>query len=99
MPNHESISRVHHPILRPEMRELTEGGFSREEVTLANRNAGTLLETLRYDVTPPGLHYLLIHFDVPYVASAAGWVLDIGGFVGQATELTADGVKRCPQPH
>ena len=25
------------------------------------------LEALRYDVTPTGLHYLLIHFDIPYV--------------------------------
>ena len=25
------------------------------------------LEALRYDVTPPGLHYLLIHYDIPAV--------------------------------
>ena len=25
------------------------------------------LEALRYDVTPTGLHYLLIHFDIPVV--------------------------------
>ena len=23
------------------------------------------LEALRYDVTPAGLHYLLIHYDIP----------------------------------
>jgi hypothetical protein len=25
------------------------------------------LEGLRYPVTPTGMHYLLIHFDIPYV--------------------------------
>ncbi|MGE3065232.1 MAG: hypothetical protein AB7K67_06580, partial [Hyphomicrobiaceae bacterium] len=47
----------------------TDGLFSREEVQLANRNSGLLLEALRHDVTPVGLHYQLNHFDVPYVAS------------------------------
>ncbi len=97
MANDESLSRAHHPILHPGTRELTEGGFSREEVALANRNSGTLLEMLRYDVMPPGLHYLLIHFDVPYVASAAGWVLDIGGLVEQPVKLTMDELKRWRQ--
>ena len=32
--------------------------------------SGILLETLRHDVTPAGLHYLLNHFDVPYVPDA-----------------------------
>ncbi len=38
--------------------------FGPEEVGLALRNHGMLLEGLRYDVTPVGMHYLLIHFDV-----------------------------------
>lgn len=73
-------ARGHHPIFGPEARDLTEGAFSPEEVRLANRNSGTLLETLRYDLTPTGLHYLLIHFDVPYTlrpmtgrSKLAGW--------------------------
>ena len=40
-------------------------GISREELQLAARNHGMPLEGLRYDVTPVGLHYLLIHFDSP----------------------------------
>jgi len=32
---------------------------SLEELQLAARNHGLPLETLRYDVTPTGLHYLL----------------------------------------
>ena len=64
---------------------------------LANRNSGTLLETLRHDLTPPGLHYLLIHFDVPYVASAAGWTLDVGGLVERPLKLGLEELKRCTE--
>src|SRR5689334_16013350 len=59
----DAIARRNHPFFDPAPREPTEGAFSREEVRLANRNSGTLLETLRHDLTPTGLHYLLIHFD------------------------------------
>jgi sulfane dehydrogenase subunit SoxC len=45
------------------------GRYTAEEVGLAARNRGMPLEALRYDVTPPGLHYLLIHFDIPEVAA------------------------------
>jgi sulfane dehydrogenase subunit SoxC len=40
-------------------------GFSAEELQLAGRNHALPLEALRYDVTPVGLHYLLIHYDIP----------------------------------
>ena len=36
-----------------------------DELGLATRNHGMPLEALRYDVTPVGLHYLLIHYDIP----------------------------------
>ena len=88
------MARAHHPIFDPAERELTEGGFAREEVRLANRNPGTLLESLRHDVTPAGLHYLLIHFDLPHVASAADWRLEIGGLVEQRLSLGLDELKR-----
>lgn len=39
--------------------------ISVEELALAARNHGIPLEALRYDVTPAGLHYLLIHYDIP----------------------------------
>ncbi|SCL30221.1 sulfoxide reductase catalytic subunit YedY [Micromonospora nigra] len=42
-----------------------------EELQLAARNHGIPLEALRYDVTPAGLHYLLIHYDIPDVDAAA----------------------------
>jgi sulfane dehydrogenase subunit SoxC len=40
-------------------------GISTEELALAARNHGIPLEALRYDLTPLGLHYLLIHYDIP----------------------------------
>jgi DMSO/TMAO reductase YedYZ molybdopterin-dependent catalytic subunit len=53
-------------------------GISLEELQLAARNHGMPLEALRYPVTPVGLHYLLIHFDVPYV-DPGDWSLTIRG--------------------
>jgi len=40
-------------------------GFTAEEVRLALRNPGMPLEALRRDLTPIGMHYVLVHFDVP----------------------------------
>ena len=53
-------------------------GISLEELQLAARNHGMPLEALRYPVTPIGLHYLLIHFDVPDVDPAT-WRLTVRG--------------------
>jgi DMSO/TMAO reductase YedYZ molybdopterin-dependent catalytic subunit len=86
----------HHPVFDPAPRDPTDGDFSREEVRLANRNSGTLLETLRHDLTPTGLHYLLIHFDVPYVVLADAWTLEIGGLVERPLRLTLDDLRCCP---
>ena len=41
--------------------------ISPEELSLAARNHGLPLEALRHDITPAGLHYLLIHYDIPVV--------------------------------
>ena len=38
------------------------------------------LEGLRYDITPVGMHYLLIHFDIP-AADAETWTVEVGGLV------------------
>ena len=51
-------------------------GITLEELALAARNHGMPLEALRYDITPPGLHYLLIHFDIP-AADERTWRLEI----------------------
>jgi len=69
-------------------------GISLEELQLAARNHGMPLEALRYPVTPVGLHYLLIHFDVPDV-DPDDWRLTVRG----ERELTLDlaGLKQRPR--
>ena len=49
------------------------GRHTGEELALAGRNRGMPLEALRYDVTPAGLHYLLIHFDIPVAQDAVAF--------------------------
>jgi DMSO/TMAO reductase YedYZ molybdopterin-dependent catalytic subunit len=90
------MSQTFHPIFAPEPRELTAEAFSREELRLANRNSGLLLETLRHDLTPAGLHYLLIHFDVPHVPSAQDWTLAVAGCVARPLQLSLDELQRFP---
>lgn len=70
--------------------------FSTVELALATRNHGFPLESLRYDLTPIGLHYLLIHFDIPLV-DAAAWRLEIGGDVGRRMSLSLDELKQRPK--
>src|SRR5262249_23657697 len=67
---------------------------SLEELQLAARNHGMPLEALRYDVTPVGLHYLLIHFDVPEVPE--DWRLHIGGEVERELSLSVGELRARP---
>ena len=71
------------------------GRYMQEEVALASRNCGMPLEALRYDVTPAGLHYLLIHFDIP-ATDAAQWRLAIGGQVERLRTLTLEEIRALP---
>lgn len=57
--------------------------ISLEELALAGRNHAMPLEALRYDVSPPGLHYVLVHYDIPAVDPDT-WRLTIRGRVGKA---------------
>jgi len=61
--------------------------FSLFELQNAFRNRGMPLEALRYDITPTGLHYLLIHFDVPDVPPDA-WQLTVDGHVDRPLTLS-----------
>ncbi len=61
--------------------------FYREEVQLAIRNRGIPLEAMRYPITPTGLHYLIIHFDLPEVR-IDDWGLSIEGLVTNPMRLT-----------
>src|SRR5262249_33213504 len=66
-----------------------------EELQLATRNHGMPLEALRYDVTPVGLHYLLIHYDIPAVDPDA-WSLTVGGRVANPLRLALDDIRARP---
>src|SRR6202521_5586249 len=68
--------------------------ISLDELQLAARNHGMPLEALRYDVTPVGLHYLLVHFDVPAVP--ADWRLRVEGQVGSALSLSLEELRARP---
>jgi DMSO/TMAO reductase YedYZ molybdopterin-dependent catalytic subunit len=83
------------PFQSIERRPHTDGLYDPAEVRLANRNSGILLETLRHDVTPAGLHYLLTHFDVPYVPDGA-WPVAIAGRVKTPVTLSLDDIKAMP---
>jgi len=70
-------------------------GITHEELALAARNHGLPLEALRYDVTPPGLHYVLTHYDIP-AAEAGEWRLTLGGKVRQPVTLDMDALRSLP---
>jgi DMSO/TMAO reductase YedYZ molybdopterin-dependent catalytic subunit len=70
----------------------TEGPLTFEELQLATRNRGMPLEALRWDVTPNGLHYLLVHFDIPAI-DAAAWRLRVGGRVARELTLDLDAIR------
>jgi DMSO/TMAO reductase YedYZ molybdopterin-dependent catalytic subunit len=67
-----------------------------EELQLAVRNHSMPLEALHYPITPIGLHYLLIHFDIP-VVDARTWELSIGGQVERPLRLSLDDIRSRPQ--
>jgi DMSO/TMAO reductase YedYZ molybdopterin-dependent catalytic subunit len=71
------------------------GDLTVAELRLAARNHGMPLEALRYPVTPIGLHYLLVHYDIPAVDSAA-WRLEVGGRVGRALSLSLSDLLAMP---
>jgi sulfane dehydrogenase subunit SoxC len=66
--------------------------ISQAELQLAARNHGMPLEALKWDVTPVGLHYLLVHYDVPAV-DLGSWSLEIGGRVREPMRLSFDDLR------
>jgi DMSO/TMAO reductase YedYZ molybdopterin-dependent catalytic subunit len=69
--------------------------ISTGELQLATRNHGMPLEALREPVTPVGLHYLLIHYDIPAVDLSA-WRLTVDGAVDAELSLTLDELRALP---
>jgi sulfane dehydrogenase subunit SoxC len=72
-----------------------ETGISVDELQLATRNSGMPLEALRWPLTPIGLHYLLIHYDIPGVDGAT-WSLRVGGRVRRSLTLTLGDLRARP---
>jgi len=69
--------------------------FGRDEVRLANRNSGALLETLGLDITPTGTHYLLTHFDTPLL-DAASHSLRFHGVFDAPYEMSLEEIRALP---
>ncbi|MET8806914.1 molybdopterin-dependent oxidoreductase [Streptomyces sp. NPDC004546] len=72
-------------------------GIGADELALATRNHGLPLEALRDDVTPPGLHYVLTHYDIPYVPDAGAWRLTVDGRVRTPLDLSLADLLSFPQ--
>ena len=70
-------------------------GISLEELQLAARNHAMPLEALKWEITPVGLHYLLIHYDIPLV-DPEGWRLEIDGLVDKPLLLSLDDLRSRP---
>ncbi len=69
--------------------------YFKQEVQLALRNRGMPLEGLRYPITPSGMHYLLVHFDIPEV-DVSQWRLEISGLAARPLSLSLDDIKKRP---
>jgi sulfane dehydrogenase subunit SoxC len=84
------------PATGPHALEPTDELFGLEELQLAGRNRGMPLEAMRYDVTPAGLHYLLIHFDIPAIDPML-WRLQLGGSVDRPQTLSLEEIRAYPR--
>jgi sulfane dehydrogenase subunit SoxC len=71
---------------------VAEEGITPAELRLAARNHGLPLEALRYPITPAGLHYLLIHYDIPAVDPDA-FRLELTGAVERPLSLSLDDLR------
>jgi sulfane dehydrogenase subunit SoxC len=69
--------------------------FTREEVRLALRNPGMPLEALRHPITPIGMHYVLVHFDIPDI-DGTSYRLLIDGRVREPLGLTLEDLRSRP---
>jgi DMSO/TMAO reductase YedYZ molybdopterin-dependent catalytic subunit len=72
------------------------GGLGVDELALATRNRGMPLEALRHDLTPAGMHYVLTHYDTPFIDPSA-WSLAIGGAVDRPATFTIDRLAAMPR--
>ncbi len=74
----------------------TDGPLTFDELELAFRNRGMPLEAMRHDVTPTGLHYLVIHWDIP-AADDASWTVAVEGAVRRRLRLAMNDLRSRPR--
>lgn len=67
-------------------------GITPDELGLAARNHAMPLEALRDPITPAGLHYVLVHYDIPAV-DPASFRLEVGGAVERPLSLSLDDLR------
>jgi len=72
-------------------------GIGRDELALAARNHGLPLEAMRHDLTPPGLHYVLTHYDIPYVPEDTPLHVTVTGRVRRPLTLTPAELRALPR--
>jgi DMSO/TMAO reductase YedYZ molybdopterin-dependent catalytic subunit len=66
---------------------VAEEGITPTELRLAARNHALPLEALREPITPAGLHYVLIHYDIP-AGDAEAFRLELDGAVERPISLS-----------
>ncbi|MFD5144741.1 sulfite oxidase [Streptomyces sp. NPDC058401] len=76
-------------------------GIGQDELALAARNHGLPLEALRYEVTPAGLHYVLVHYDIPDTGTDSTpaptpWRLTLHGRLRTPLDLSLDDLRALP---
>ena len=74
---------------------VAEQGITPAELRLAARNHAMPLEALRDDITPAGLHYLLIHYDIPAVDPDV-FRLEVTGSVERPLTLSLSALRERP---
>ena len=89
------MTLVTRPVSEPSRIAAPDEAISFDELALAGRNHALPLEALRHDITPLGLHYVLVHYDVPDV-DAASWSLQVEGSVARPLSLDLDALRAYP---
>ncbi|KAA1420109.1 sulfite oxidase [Mumia zhuanghuii] len=75
--------------ISPPARAAESDDISLDELRLATRNHGMPLEMLDLDLTPPGLHYVLVHYDIPLLDPAT-YRLSVDGHVERPFSVDLD---------
>ena len=70
--------------------------FTREEMLQAQRCHSMHAEGLRYPITPLGMHYLLVHYDIPRLDPET-YELEVGGLVREPLRLSLEDIRARPK--